>query len=599
MQLMKSARAGLLLVALLFTLVIGSLSTSAQGNVAAGADMMPADTVLYASIRTDAGYIETLDGVLNNLYAQVSAALPPDMTGMLPPIENPISTALDDSFRGEFATTVRPWLGEQIAIGIGGDLTADMPDISIVVDITDRAAARAFAESDIIASDSITVEELDGYDILTDEMVSAFIAINDDVMVLTTAERMLPPNITDTLAANGDFSKALDALPAESYNIFGYVDGTSLLELANAAVDTDQFVDPATVALLADLQGNLGVIALGATILDGDTLTIDYAQQATGDLLAGASTPVDPAFMSVLPAGTDLLIHASNLNGTFTTALQGLQGLAELGATDGTPVQNVDELLNQIDGLLLMTVGIDFSNDVIGWMTSDFALYADYQPLPIAALTDPNTTELNIASEIGFVVRTTDVDAATAVVEAIATTLADPGVGIPTTREDIGGANALVISLAAPGITAPDLIIAANENVFVIGTRTSAEALLNGTGGFMDSELAQDAANYYLPSATSVWYVDGPEFIGLSGDVTAGLIALGPAIDAIFNQIIGSLDPDAASPGEFPSPEELQAQVQLIQDTANQLRGLLDHATISTSYVDGILRARATITLGG
>jgi len=606
MQFVRSTR--LAVFGLMLVLLVGVLPVSAQGDVTTGADFMPADTVLYASIRTDQGYIETLDGVLNGLYAQVQAALPPELASELPPVENPVSLALLEGTQGEFEN-IRPWLGEEVAIGVGGDLSGETdPGVVLFVSITDRAAALAYLEMNMNLED-VTTSEADGYTIIVDNDGEGALAANDTQVIITNKPDLLPTTLDATLAGSDAFSKAVSSLPAESYNIMVYADGARLVDLAQSAALTDAFVDPATLDLLADLQGNVGTLALGATILDGDTLTIDLSQQATVEMFAGVE-PLSNNFVASLPE-VDLLIHANDLNGQVTTALDGVGALAEEEAADGTPVQTVDQILDQLNGLMLMTLGIDFTTDTVGWMTGDYALYIDYQPVApgepslITAITDPATAaELDsLGIEIGFVTETTDLAAANAVVDAMETVLQDPGAaesGITTAREDIGGANALVISLEQPGLPIQQAVIGANESVFVLGTRASAEAILTGAGGFTDNALVQDATNYLLDQASSVWYLDGPQTIIMGGDIAAaGLIALGPAIESVFSGIVMELDPDAEMEPSQPDPAMIQAQIQQVQQIVRDLSGLLDHATISTSYVDGIYRVRATISLGG
>ena len=114
----------------------------------------PADTPIFAAVRTDDAFFSELDG----LVAKVAAALPP---GTIPPVT--IVDALDMALADanppmSFQEDIRPWLGDTIAFGVleipaeDGAATRMLrrrtfdgeAPVLVAVAITDRAAVTDF-----------------------------------------------------------------------------------------------------------------------------------------------------------------------------------------------------------------------------------------------------------------------------------------------------------------------------------------------------------------------------------------------------------------------------------------------------------------------
>src|SRR5689334_13761171 len=103
-----------------FTISLVSAAPPAQerfGTLESLSGYFPKDTMLYAATRTDGAFVSTLDRLAQTVASQLPA-------GTIPPgFPDSLSTALDllttqAAGGGTFATTVRPWLGDTLAVGI-------------------------------------------------------------------------------------------------------------------------------------------------------------------------------------------------------------------------------------------------------------------------------------------------------------------------------------------------------------------------------------------------------------------------------------------------------------------------------------------------
>jgi hypothetical protein len=201
--------------------------------------------------------------------------------------------------------------------------------------------------------------------------------------------------------------------------------------------------------------------------------------------------------------------------------------------------------------------------------------------------------ELNL--DFGLIVEATDPAAAQNVVNNLTRALnpLSGASGMTLTQEQIGGTTATVISLSNPMLAQPfELVLAANERVFVLATRKGAIAALSGSGGFTNSVVYLESLGMLLDNPNSLVYAS-PTLITLFGDASAGLA---PAIGDVFNNIISEL---GAEPGPTPSLEEqrqnLVFEQQAVRDIAALFSGFMVESAINVETNTSHIRLALTL----
>ena len=552
----------------------------------------PADTPIFFSSRIDAAFFDALDEVV----ARVAEVAPP---GAIPPMT--ISDALDQAIaeglpEKTFSGDIRPWLGDTLAVGVleipeGATSSpqqalrrassSDAPFVMAIA-INDREAATTFITDAMTENEAeFTQTDEDGFTILEDPSDDdAIIVIRDDVILISNQ----PANIRSggvpdgNLQANADFAAALANLPGDDYNITGYMDlGTIIQKAADA--------DPEAVEEISSVMpliNALGPTSLGATILEGVSLTIDIAQavdpaiyeeMGLGDMLSQMA-PLDPEFAVHIPAGTPLAYHDTNLALRWESGMAGLNSqMAMLGAQGA----EIDEVREQGLAMFTQFTGLDFEEDVISWMTGDYALFLMLNP-------DLDTTSQfgvfqTFPADFGIAIEATDPEQAAATVEGLTQGIEqlvtmrsssdeeEEEVTVEITNETIVGASTTVITITAPDAPWPiELLLGANGEVFAFGTRNAVTSIFARDGGLPSSSTYTRAQDFLLPGSTSVAYLN-PE----------GLLPLADLVMTFSND---------------------NADTEEIAQTMREAFGLVASGTVSQSIDEnGISRTRMVLTL--
>lgn len=603
----------LLVICILGLLALGVFTSAAQAaqvaDLAALAQYFPGDTPLFGAIRTDDTTIAELDSVLNRVLSKLPEGIaPPDFS---------LQTALDQIAReaglGDFSE-MRAWLGDYAA---AGRIVTDDPSTSasegvlFVAQITDRAAAEAFWKGilDRSGGQDYQVEESSAftlYAIESDPPVEGGLLFTDDVMLLGVAD--LPQLLLAReakLAQNTTFQETLNLLPAQQYGGLIYFDPAALAEQSRGSD-----------GLAATL---LGQQAVGFTLLDERSLVMDVASRL-GDLSAlenlGLSLPslqpVSPAFAANIPADVSLLAHATNIKALYDAFIETARATAE---REGTSPEEIEQGLNQLTFAVRGFTGLDLEDDILSWMTGDFALFVS---LDAQAITDavmqgmrgetPRMEELPVNA--GLVIEATDPAKARALADGIARALPqltarDENVTI--SQEQIGGVEVSVISAPVEledDFKVPlDIIIGANDDVFLIATRDSATAILEGRPGFGSTPQFAEVTRTLGNAPTSLWYISGDGFGVFAG--FAALTMMGPAIGNVFESIVADLESGQTAtltPQQLQQRQDEQRRQQMEQTRQAQaflqmLTGLVSTGTISTYNVEGGSVARFVLTL--
>lgn len=516
-------------------------------DLTALADVFPAETSIFFALRTDDGYIDTLDGVLGRVNSVLPFPMIPALRGLL----DDASGALG----GDFNTVFRSWLGDTAAIGVDiryvldADPENDYLAALLAIETTDSAAAESFWTMVMSEQGSIeemyTVEQRDGMTIYRPNTDGPQL---DGTIPLAFAEGyMLFGNLDisigaeTTLAGEAAFADAMGALPNGDYNIGVYLDNSALFE-ANMAMMTDMG-DMMNMGGMMDLFGalieNAGSTALGFTVIEERSLTIDFA--ITTDLAAIAetigidpalmsATPIDPAFARFIPAGTPVVSHVTNLAGAYTAFIEGLRSGIALGAE--TSGADADEAMAEIDSAIAGiefavrgATGLDLNDDILSWMTGDLALWVGIAPAVNDATSLFGALASGLPVDFGILIDSSaDPDSAAATVEGLRSALEfaisqlpeEGSTQIELTNDVIGGSEVVVLTVLDRSLPFPiELVIGADANVFVLGTRAAAEAALNPVNGLDADPAFQEALAYALPNTVQVHYLSGTPFLPL------------------------------------------------------------------------------------
>lgn len=533
---------------LICLLALGAFAGMAQAapvaDLTALARYYPDDTVLFAAVRTDDGFIETLDGVIG----QMRDLLPP---GTIPPfrlnmlLDQAVSELGQDSFQEVF----RPWLGNTAAFGV----TSFEGDggFALALEINDREAAAAFVDR-LLADSEYDTSEQDGFTIYFIPDGEGLIAINDEAAIITlqSAARSQGDDFR-SLAASAAFTGTLDQLPADEYSFVTYINTPALFAQARqqmAAGGGDLNMDQ----MFAGFAESLGPQMLAFTILDGRSLVLDSVQtysdtaalEAAGFSLTAPAAPVDPAFAAHIPADAPLVLMGTELNTSITAGFQNIRVMGRMlqEQARALPDSRLDDdarwlrdinVGNAVVTFVNLTfsgaTGLNLEGDVLPWMGGNYAAYLRLLPLP-------PETGVEAALDYALLVEATDTDGARALVDSLENALEQ--YELTYSREAIGAGSALV--LAAPiQLTIPsglreqpalqpeqDVLIAASDNLFALGSRPAVTYSLGAEGdSLVDAATFIEAQQHALDGAQQFGYLNARAFV--------------PAIDAVITRASG------------------------------------------------------------
>ncbi len=533
----------------------------------------PEETVLFASIRIDEGFIEQLDTLSTTIATQI-----PESVGA-PTLSGTLRDAFAES--GVDFDAFIGFLGDYAALGfITLDPSAASQDNGYLVALLDdRAAAENFFQSNTEAEYTASTEG--DYTVYTTTANTAKVAFGTDVLIVTsTQDTALPvlPLVT-SLQDRPQYVAAAGQLPADAYNLVVYMD------LAGIMAST-----PQTPGF--EVGGSL---ALGFTIQDAASLTIDAVQTPTSAGSAGAAD-IDPAFTRFIPERTSAFIHATDFTSLFNNTLM---SLADLSAAPGSTPDVREQVVQG-----LMSLGIDLDADLLSWTTGDYVLMTRTDVRAgIEGLMSGGSFDINTLLDFGIVFEATDPTKAQAFATKLGslfTLFLGSAEGLTVTTEPFAGSTATVINVqteAAPGMQINyDILIGANDEIFFIANRRAAEAITSGANPITNSAAYTAASAYLLPNPTSVWYTDGEGFVAVVGGGVVGTLAfLGPSIGSVFENQLDQLNGQsgALTPQAQPIAQGGTPEIQAVLNAIN----LIESSTISTSVApDGSNIVRAVLT---
>jgi hypothetical protein len=534
--------------------------TASTATLQALAQYYPADTPLYASIRTDDDVIAELDVLMARLAANLGEPLPPAFS---------VADLLDEwtfaAFGSSFDDSFGPWLGDSAAAGLLSlaplfeeQATTPFlrpprrspPPLIIAFSVADRDAAETFAAAlmDAAGLEPVETGEYTLYDPGDD---LALLIADDAALIAPQAEllRAAYEGRDGRLADAALFSETVDGLPLETYSALAYVNvdtmNRELMEMMQA--------ESPALALSPPLRQQFeigGGIALGLTVIAERSLTIDMAVVLTEEALQISREmpgyvepqPVDLEFLRHVPADAQFVIHDGDFGGQ---ALAFLAQLDLIGPLLGQQFQAMldDPMLRRnmdpetveffevfdlsgvnLGGALKVLAsqmfagftGLHLEDEVLSWMTGDYALHA-------RLIADDN---LPFNVDAAFLTETTDAAAAANVIDKLER--AAGLYGVPITREEIGDGQALALTVPQRAFHPPtppgsqerltitpelDFLIGHDDEVFVVSTRPGAEAAFAPAAGgtLLDNATFRQAREtLFLPEPASVFFINGP-----------------------------------------------------------------------------------------
>lgn len=492
---------------------------AAQGGTAEYttlAQYFPGDTPLYASFRTDEAFVQTLD----DLAARIGSVLPGGMmSGSLQELLDQVASAVKPG--GTFADTIRPWLGDVAAIGVYTlDDTGYVPPLTIAIRITDQNAAESFFDA-LPNADRYTLSEGDGYTLYSpDSSVSSdpYYVFRSDVALITGDEALAQSGgvLASSLAQNDALGTALDLLPAPQYNGVMYVDTPAIMTNAMQDRTSATGMNMNAMGAFSSMFDVIQPQAFGFTILNDNALTIDVASplaQGESDMFNAmmARQPVDLSFAQYIPAGTPLVIHSTDLYDGYKNALDQLQNLAKsLPKNSGMSSNDIDTAVFGLNFVIRGLTGLQ-ADDALGWMTGDYALYLKFSP-EFSDSPNLDSAPSSLPVDFGVAFAVTDADAVQNLYDGLSESLSSfAGENATVTHETLGsGDDTLVLTFDNSDMPFPvELLIAKNNDVFVIGTRRMVNAALAPQNGLDNDATFGDASATLLDNPTVVFYLEG------------------------------------------------------------------------------------------
>lgn len=363
------------------------------------AQYLPADTVAYVSIRTDQAYLETINDVVSTLAAAAGESVPEG--GLLGFLSAQIARETDGRFTYE--TAVRAWLGNSAALAVvdAQQLIANNAPL-ILFEVADAQPLRPLLSQLFSDRANFSVEDTDDFVYYRAE--SRFIEsllLTQDVLYVglaPTIDSVVNNRGAESLATSGSFIAAYDALPADSYNLFGYLNSAALVAAVSSFVDADDLPFPIDFDAL---QAAINVQAFGGTLLDERTFALDLALVHGDALITSALglpalpdfalAPVNVDFASIAPVDSFAYIAGTSSGTSTLLAFDYLEALAPIFA----------DLVEEIDARDAMNIraGLPTIINVVRGFFSDVfdTPFADL----MAMLDGQNASYMRISNETG------------------------------------------------------------------------------------------------------------------------------------------------------------------------------------------------------
>lgn len=503
----------LVLFASLLLVMLGvlTLPAAAQDESHSLAQYFPATSPFYLEFRTDDEFLTSLDALVAKIGEMV-----PDAN-----IDGSLMDMIDDAVRdldpdGSFATTIRPWLGDDAAFGLyeydEEAMNSDEQPFLLVISIADQAAAEEFLTT--YAPNDYSESEEDGYTLYTPEDDAngeepSFI-FRDDVVIITASADIIEAGgvVEDGLNGSDAFNTAANMLPESGYDVFGYMDTPTFF---NTTMTRSMGMEE--MEMFGALFNAIEPQAFGLTQLNDLALALDFASplnlDADSPFAVNATEPIDPTFAEHIPAESVLVVQGTNLYQSYQTGIESLNAMAEM--MKDNPDFNPQDLRTALFALEFGVRGLTGLeiDEAIGWMTGDYAFAVGLAP----AFADANNVMAamqDLPVDFGIVVEATDADAAQQLYDGLSEALDGMSAEeLDVTEETLDGdISALVVTISSPDMPYPiELLASTGNGVFAVGTRRMVTAAINPQNGLNNDENFAAAAETVLDNANALLYV--------------------------------------------------------------------------------------------
>ncbi len=612
------------------------------------ASYFPEDSIIYAELRTDEGHIKTWD----NLVSHIQASLPAFVSGMLGDEPYTLSSSLDllteMSLNADFETAIRSWLGDQSAVGIYNmpasieAYTMSEYELGIVgvVQITDRDKAISFVDDLLSLSPTLTYvqSDSDGYTFFrSTDTTEPIIMIHDQVMIIASpyASTIIQNGISKPLTASPQFIETMALLPESQYNASLYIQTErifrGLLPLFEAMESEFSLMmttlphqdvisgEPPSFSIedflpeditIDDALDAIGQMAMGFTILDDYTIVVDSTNNMGEselleqfDYLIPNTKSTNPEFLSFIPADASIVVQGTDIHAYVDRLLETERFQTELmekyvalfpTALEGMETAPVQAAITRIDDIIQPVTGLTVQDNIISWMTGDYAYFLTYEPSINSMLFNYYYPDQQFEQNIegGLIIEATDAEQARLIVESLgsAIPLILDDLTITITHETIADQTVIVVN-----IPSKDLLSIPIE--LVVATRKTATDILNGQGGFDSSAGYTTVQPRLLAEKDSLTYIntDGFDFIV---DATVGLLP--PLIDNMMANLQSQLAGENEQDLTVRQTAIFEQQRQSISTTVPITRwvtALFDSITVSTltnDHIDTVSRFTLT-----
>ncbi len=494
-----------------------------------------------------------------------------------------------------------------------------------VLHITDRAQAAIFLDALLkkqFTPLNYTQQTVGQYTVFQSEFPDVpLLMLGADVLIITTptGQPYFETAPERTLYDSAVFTETVAQLPEDYYHILGYFDladyfkamfsmfGSFSEEFNQALVESGKTAPPLSPASLEDylpegitlddMLEMVGQQAVGLTLLENRVLLVDVVQktgdiqrlEALGLVAASDTTPLNPAFLDYIPAGVDVLYHGTNAKYEYDSMMEqarnteaweqefykqysGWFNFANLTNVEMlTSREQLDALISDIDAKLQPVTGLSLEADIISWLTGDHVFFAAYdvpEPGTPSFLTSTLYPGVPVAADVefGLIIQATDPLKAQQVADtlAFAITPVTELSGLTIEPITIGDAKGTLVTIPPQdSLAAPlEIVLATNQDIFVLATRATATAILIGPNSIQTDPHFGGAQFYVLPNATKFDFID-EDGINLVADAYLGIYL--PQLRLTFTNL-------AASLGDSPPTENSQETLlaEMAEDMASQ-----------------------------
>lgn len=530
---MKRSLFILMLVSLLIVAVAPISAQDSTADPRTLAQYLPADTFAYIGIRTDQAYLETINAVISQVAAATGEDVPEG--GALGMFAEQIETATEGQFTYE--SGIRAWLGNSAAIAVVNfpQLMTNPNAALFLVEVKDPQPLRELLASRFINfEDDATIEEGDGFTYYKNESSFSTSLLLTDTMFYagpsTVIDSVIADRSADTLATSPNFIAAYDALPADTYNLFGYLDGASLVRTLSAFSDPDNLAFPID---FEKLEAAVNVQSFGGTIFEDRTFALDFAlvygDASITDALGlpalpdFALAPVNPDFASIAPI--DTIAYVGGTSGG-TSAIQMFEYLDTLAPALADLIQpNNPDTAREIRLALptLVNVVRGFVTDAVGVPFVELMAMADGQNASFYRYS--NETQSFESAQVYENLRPDLNENVLAGVESLLTRFdvpfefADGRFTVDFAALNNEFTDEFDMDMVAMGLGR--VIFAVSPEYLVGGTPEAVNFVLGGSriARLNSTPAYQHEVRFFLPNANQVWYLTTAPLIPLGRDM--------------------------------------------------------------------------------